>query len=163
MCKVNVKQKIRVPIQQAISETLKQTAYATFKAWFDTTGAANREWMKITEDTKPFPGVPQHYWGLMSDGDELPDFSANYADAFFGVGGRAAAPAAATAPGAAATPASAAPFLDMDLAVARSVDHGLSDFLVCLAAPCTSHCIEQHRMLFIVSFYAEIELFGNMD
>ena len=111
MCKVNVKQKIRVPIQQAISETLKQTAYATFKAWFDTTGAANREWMKITEDTKPFPGVPPHYWSLMSDGDELPYCSANYADAFLGVnagpasggGGRATAPAAATTPGAAAT------------------------------------------------------------
>ena len=29
------------------------------------------------------PGVPQHYWGLMSDGYELPNFSANYADAFF--------------------------------------------------------------------------------
>ena len=41
--------------------------------------------MKITEDTVPFPGIPQHYWGLMSDGDELPDFSTNYADAFFGV------------------------------------------------------------------------------
>ena len=96
---------------------------------------ANREWMKITEDTEPFPGVPPHYWGLMSDGDELPDFSANYADAFFGVnagpasggGGRATAPAAATAPGAAATPASAfpavdpaAPFLGMDLAVAAA-------------------------------------------
>ena len=127
--------KIRVPIQQAFAETLTQTAYATFKAWFDTTGAANREWMKITEDTKPFPGVPQHYWGLMSDGGELPYFSANYADAFFGVnagpasggGGRTAAPAAATAPGAAATPASAFPavdpatqFLGMDLAVAAA-------------------------------------------
>ena len=55
------------------------------KPGFDTTGAANREWMKITEDTVPFPGVPPHYLGLMSDGDELPDFSTNYVDAFFGV------------------------------------------------------------------------------
>ena len=68
--------------------------------------------MKITGDTKPCPlsrrpTAAEHYWGLMSDGDELPDFSANYADAFFGVnagtasggGGRAAAPAAATAQG----------------------------------------------------------------
>ena len=62
---------------------ITQTAYATFKAWFDTTGIANREWVKITEDTEPFPGAPQHYWGLMSDGDEFPYCSTNYADAFF--------------------------------------------------------------------------------
>ena len=65
MCKENV-------AQQVFPETLTQTAYATFKAWFDTTGAANRKWMKIAEDTEPFPGAPPHYCGLMSDGDELP-------------------------------------------------------------------------------------------
>ena len=49
--KKTLRKKIRAPIQQAFAETLTQTAYATFKAWFDTTGAANRKWMRITEDT----------------------------------------------------------------------------------------------------------------
>ena len=31
--------------------------------------------MKITDDTEPFPGIPPHFWGVMSDGDELPDFT----------------------------------------------------------------------------------------
>ena len=78
---------------------------------------------------------PAHHchWGLMSLGDELPYFSTNYAEAFFGVdagpcgGDRAAAPAAATAPDAAATPAPAFPAVDpaalfrgVDLAVAAA-------------------------------------------
>ena len=50
--KKTLHKKIQAPIQQAFAETLTQTAYATFKAWFDTTGAANRKWMRITEDTK---------------------------------------------------------------------------------------------------------------
>ena len=33
--KKTLRKKIRVPIQQAFAETLTQTAYATFKAWFD--------------------------------------------------------------------------------------------------------------------------------
>ena len=49
--KKTLRKKIRAPIQQAFAETLTQTAYVTFKAWFDTTGAANRKWMRITEDT----------------------------------------------------------------------------------------------------------------
>ena len=76
--------------------------------------------MKITVDTKQFPGVPQHFWDVMSDGDELLDFNPDYSDAFFGVdacpasggGGRTAAPAAATAPGAVATPAPSFPAVD---------------------------------------------------
>ena len=42
--------KIRALIRQAFAETLTPSAYATFKALFDTTGVANRDWMKITED-----------------------------------------------------------------------------------------------------------------
>ena len=76
--------------------------------------------MRITEDTEPFPGVQPHYWGLMNDGDELPDLSTNYTDAFFGVdaglasgsGGRAAYSASATAPEAAATQALSFPAVD---------------------------------------------------
>ena len=78
--------------------------------------------MKITEDTEPLPGVTQHFWGVMSDGDELPEFTPGYADALFGVdasgcpasggGGRTAAPAAATAQGGAATPALSFPLVD---------------------------------------------------
>ena len=81
----------------------------------------------------------------MSVGDELPDFSTNYADAFFGVdagpgsggGGRAAAPAAATALDAAATPAPAFPAVDpaalfrgVDLAVAAAAYSGQQQALV---------------------------------
>ena len=42
--------KIRALIRQAFAETLTPSAYATFKAWFDTTGLSNSDWMKITED-----------------------------------------------------------------------------------------------------------------
>ena len=72
--------------------------------------------------TENRPGVTQHFWGVMSDGDELPKFTPGYADAFFGVdtsgcpasggGGRTAAPAAAMAPGAATTPALSFPAVD---------------------------------------------------
>ena len=111
--------KIRSTIQQAFNETLSSCDYRSFSERFTKKGNNNRGWMIITEDTKPFPGVPPHYWGLMSDGDELTDISTNYAGAFFGIGagpasgggGRAAASAAATALGAAATPAPAFPSL----------------------------------------------------
>ena len=42
--------KIRALTRQAFAETLTPSAYATLKAWFDTTGVAYRDWMKITED-----------------------------------------------------------------------------------------------------------------
>ena len=110
-----LRNKIRETILPAFEDSLQATDFKTFCEWFKRRGVANREWMKITEDTQPFPGVTQHFWGVMSDGDELPEFIPGYADAFFGVdasgcpasggGGRTAAPAAATAPGAAATPA----------------------------------------------------------
>ena len=112
--------KIRSTILPAFNETLSSCDYQSFSERFTKKGNNNRGWMKINEDTEPFPGVQPHYWGLMSDGDELPDFSTNYADAFFGVdagpasgsGGRAADPAASTAPGAAATPALSFPAVD---------------------------------------------------
>ena len=69
---------------------------------------------KITDDNKLFSGVPQHFWGVISNGYELQDFTQHYAEACFGLdagpasssGGQlAAAPAAETASGSAATPA----------------------------------------------------------
>ena len=41
--------------------------------------------MKITENTEPFPGVPPHFWGVMSDEDKLPDFTPDCADDVFGL------------------------------------------------------------------------------
>ena len=37
--------------------------------------------MKITDGTEPFPGIQQHFWDVTSDGDELPDFTPDYAGA----------------------------------------------------------------------------------
>ena len=137
--------KIRSMIQQAFNETLSNCDYQSFSERFTEKGNNNREWMIITEYTEPFPCVPPHYWGLMSVGNELPDFSTKYADAFFGVdagpgsggGGRAAAPAAATALDAAATPAPAFPAVDpaalfrgVDLAVAAAAYSGPQQALV---------------------------------
>ena len=85
-------------------------------------GNNNRKLLKITDDTEPFPGIPPHFGGVISDGQELPDFTPDYAKACFGVdagpasgGGdqQASAPAAATAPGAAATPAPSFPAVDL--------------------------------------------------
>ena len=36
---------------------------------------SDRKWMKITDDTQPFPSILLHFGGVMSDGEELPDFS----------------------------------------------------------------------------------------
>ena len=67
--------------------------------------------------------IPTQAWGVMSNGDELPDFTQDYADAVYGGntgpasecapggGGWTAGPVAATAPGAAATPALSFPAL----------------------------------------------------
>ena len=106
-----LRNKIRETILPAFEDSLQATDFKTFCEWFKWRGVAKGEWIKITEDTKPFPGVTQHFWGVMSDGDELTKFTPGYADAFFGVdasgcpasggGGRTAAPAAATVPGAA--------------------------------------------------------------
>ena len=41
--------------------------------------------MKITEDNEPFPGNPPHFWGVMSDGNKLPDFTPDYAEACLAV------------------------------------------------------------------------------
>ena len=95
--------KIRETILPAFKECLQPADYASFCKWFKKRGNTNKEWMKITEDTVPFPGVPPHFWGVMSDGDTLPDFTADHVNALFGVdgpasgvGGQATAPAPAT-------------------------------------------------------------------
>ena len=74
-----LRNKIRSPIQQAFKETLSDPDYHCFSTWFSQRGNNNRKWMKITDDTEPFPGIPPHFWGVMSDGDELPDFTPDYA------------------------------------------------------------------------------------
>ena len=70
-----LRNKIHSPIQQAFKETLSDPDYHCFSTWFSQRGNNNRKWMKITDDTEPFPGIPPHFWGVMSDGDELPDFT----------------------------------------------------------------------------------------
>ena len=45
-------------------------------------GYTNRDRMKITKDNESFPGVPPHFWGVMSDDNELPNFTPDYAEAF---------------------------------------------------------------------------------
>ena len=116
-----LRNKIRSPIQKVFKETLSDPDYHCFRTWFSQRGNNNRKWMKITDYTEPYPGIPPNFWGVMSDGDELPDFTPGYAEACFGVdacpasgggGQSAAAPAAATAPGAAATPAPSFPAVD---------------------------------------------------
>ena len=108
-----LRNKIRTTIQQAFEEVLSESECESFRSWFKKIGKGTGEWLRITQDNEPFPGVPPHFWVVMSDGDELPDFTPDYAEAGFGVdagpasgggGQSAAAPAAATALGAAATP-----------------------------------------------------------
>ena len=81
--------------------------------------------MKITEDTVPFPGVPPHFWGVMSDDDTLPDFTPDHVNALFGVDGPASgdgdgatAPAPATDPGSLPAVEPAAQLNGVDRAVA---------------------------------------------
>ena len=53
--------KIRSTILQAFNETLSSCDFQSFSERFTKKGNNNREWIKITEDTEPFPGVPPHY------------------------------------------------------------------------------------------------------
>ena len=117
--------KIRETILPAFKECLQPADYASFCEWFKKRGNTNKEWMKITEDTVPFPGVPPHFWGVMSDGDTLPDFTADHVNALFGVdgpasgvGGQATAPAPATDQGSLPAVEPAAQFNGVDRAVA---------------------------------------------
>ena len=131
-----LRNKIRTTIQQAFEDVLSELECQSFRAWFKKIGKGTGEWLRINQDNEPFPGVPSHFWGVMRDSNELPDFTPDYAEACFGVdagptsgggGQSAAAPAAATALGAAATPAlsfpavdPAAPYRGVDRAVAVS-------------------------------------------
>ena len=51
--------KIRKTIQPSFQTILSPSNYESFKTWFTSKGSTNREWMKITEDNEPFPGVPR--------------------------------------------------------------------------------------------------------
>ena len=62
-------------ILPAFEECLQLNDQNSFCEWLKKRGCTNRDWMKITEDNEPFPGVPPHIWGVISDGDELPDFT----------------------------------------------------------------------------------------
>ena len=80
-----LRNKIRTTIQQAFEEVLSESECESFRAWFKKIGKGTGEWLRITQDNEPFPGVPPHFWVVMSDGDELPDFTPDYAEAGFGV------------------------------------------------------------------------------
>ena len=56
-----LRNKIRETILPAFVDSLQATDFKTFCEWFKGGGVANREWVKITEDTEPFPGVTQHF------------------------------------------------------------------------------------------------------
>ena len=78
--------KIRKPVQDAFQETLSESDYASFRAWFEKKGNNNRDWLKIAaERSAPFPG-PQHFWiqTETQNRDVLPPFGAVDMDAVFG-------------------------------------------------------------------------------
>ena len=78
--------KIRKPVQDAFHETLSESDYASFRAWFEKKGNNNRDWLKIAaERSAPFPG-PQHFWiqTETQNRDVLPPFGAVDMDAVFG-------------------------------------------------------------------------------
>ena len=56
-----LRNKIRSPIQQAFKETLSDPDYHCFRTWFSQRGNNNRKWMKITDYTEPFPGIPPNF------------------------------------------------------------------------------------------------------
>ena len=53
--------KIHTTIQQAFEDVLSESECESFLTWFKKIGKGTGEWLRITKDKEPFPGVPPHF------------------------------------------------------------------------------------------------------